>query len=160
MLQHHGVRPGGTTPNRDVSSHSPHDDRRRPAGLTEIQPSTPVAVGGAPTGLDSGEPPCLRAVIAAVALPVSQGVAHSETARRRAISRAAKEVSGSLGNAPAVCRASYINPGVIQLYEAGVTIASQRRPPPGRRDSGLPATHGPTEQAVLHMLRTGRPHRS
>ncbi len=62
-------------------------------------------------------------VMAAVALAVSQYVARSETAKCRAIARAVGEVSGFLGNTPAVCRASYINPRVIELYEEGVTIA-------------------------------------
>ncbi|WP_330342116.1 DNA topoisomerase IB [Streptomyces sp. NBC_00557] len=96
-------------------------------------------------------------VMAAVALAVSQSVARSETARRRAIARAAREVAGYLGNTPAVCRASYINPRVIELYEEGVTVAAAL-PQLGREGPyGIPATQGPAERAVLHMLRTGRP---
>ncbi|MFV0131246.1 DNA topoisomerase IB [Streptomyces sp. HMX112] len=96
-------------------------------------------------------------VLAAVALAVSRGAARSETARRRAIARAAKEVSGYLGNTPAVCRASYINPRVVELYEEGVTV-SAALPALGEEGGyGTPATQGPAERAVLHMLRTGRP---
>ncbi|MCZ9337652.1 DNA topoisomerase IB, partial [Streptomyces sp. TRM76130] len=61
-------------------------------------------------------------VMAAVALAVSQTMSNSETARRRAIARAVREVSGYLGNTPAVCRASYVNPRVIELFEEGVTV--------------------------------------
>ncbi|MFI0739374.1 DNA topoisomerase IB [Streptomyces sp. NPDC021100] len=97
-------------------------------------------------------------VMAAVALAVSQGAAaRSETARRRAVARAAAEVAGYLGNTPAVCRASYINPRVIELYEEGVTIASALPRLGDGVDPGVPATHGPAERAVLRMLRTGRP---
>src|SRR5581483_4518229 len=60
-------------------------------------------------------------VLAAVALAVSTG-AKSQTARTRAISRAVQEVSHYLGNTPAVCRASYIDPRVFDRYLAGTTI--------------------------------------
>ncbi|ORT55975.1 DNA topoisomerase IB [Streptomyces sp. CB03238] len=96
-------------------------------------------------------------VMAAVALAVSQSVAHSETARRRAISRAAREVAGYLGNTPAICRASYINPRVIELYEEGVTVAAALPHLGDEGAYGIPATQGPAERAVLRMLRTSRP---
>ncbi|WP_225840225.1 DNA topoisomerase IB [Streptomyces sp. NK08204] len=96
-------------------------------------------------------------VMAAVALAVSQPVARSETTRHRAIARAAREVAGYLGNTPAVCRASYINPRVIELYEEGVTVAAVLPQLGGEGSYGTPATQGPAERAVLRMLRTGRP---
>ncbi|MER7832910.1 DNA topoisomerase IB [Streptomyces sp. NPDC095602] len=96
-------------------------------------------------------------VMAAVALAVSQPVAHSETARRRAIARAVREVADYLGNTPAVCRASYINPRVVELYEEGVTVASALPRLGADGPYGVPATHGPAELAVLRMLRDGRP---
>ncbi|MFE5186386.1 DNA topoisomerase IB [Streptomyces sp. NPDC056628] len=92
-------------------------------------------------------------VMAAVALAVSQPVARSEPARRRAIARAAREVAGYLGNTPAVCRASYINPRVIELYEEGVTVAAALPDLGDEATPGTPATHGPAERAVLRMLR-------
>ncbi|MFH8926901.1 DNA topoisomerase IB [Streptomyces pristinaespiralis] len=96
-------------------------------------------------------------VMAAVALAVSQSVARSETARRRAIARAVREVSGYLGNTPAICRSSYINPRVIELYEEGVTIAAALPRLGDEGAYGIPATRGPAERAVLHMLRTDDP---
>jgi DNA topoisomerase IB len=61
-------------------------------------------------------------VLAAVAVAVS-GEAHgSKTGRRRAITRAVKEVAHYLGNTPAVCRASYIDPRVFDRFRGGVTI--------------------------------------
>ncbi|MFJ9037779.1 DNA topoisomerase IB [Streptomyces sp. NPDC102406] len=96
-------------------------------------------------------------VLAAVALAVSRSVADSETARRRAIARAAREVSGYLGNTPAVCRASYINPRVIELYEEGVTVTEALTHLGDEGTDGAPATHGPVEQAVLRMLREHTP---
>ena len=95
-------------------------------------------------------------VLAAVALAVSQPVARSETARRRAVVRAVREVSGYLGNTPAVCRASYINPRVIELYEEGVTVAAALPQLGDEGAYGIPATQGPAERAVLRMLRNGQ----
>ncbi len=96
-------------------------------------------------------------VMAAVALAVSRAAVHGQASRRRAVARAVREVSGYLGNTPAVCRASYINPRVIELYEEDVTIAPAL-PRLGEPDVyGAPATQGAVERAVLHMLRTGRP---
>jgi DNA topoisomerase I len=94
-------------------------------------------------------------VMAAVALAVSRSVARSETARRRAVARAVREVAGYLGNTPAVCRASYINPRVVELYEEGVTVAAALPDLGDEGTYGIPATHGPAERAVLHMLRNG-----
>ena len=93
-------------------------------------------------------------VLAAVALAVSTNVASSPTARRRAIARATAEVAAYLGNTPAVARASYIDPRVIDLFEDGITVAGAL--PRLGEDTALghPATHGPMERAVLRMLRT------
>ena len=61
-------------------------------------------------------------VIAALALAVS-GPAHgAKTSRKRAITRAIKETSHYLGNTPAVCRASYIDPRVFDAYRGGLVL--------------------------------------
>ena len=90
-------------------------------------------------------------VLAAVGLAVSARAAGSKTARERAISRAVKEVAYYLGNTPAVCRASYIDPRVFDRYRDGVTIggALDRL---GDVDFGEPATQGAVEEAVLDLL--------
>jgi DNA topoisomerase IB len=79
-------------------------------------------------------------VLAAVALSVSGQVAGSKTGRKRAITRAIKEVAYYLGNTPAVCRASYIDPRVFDAYRAGLVIA---HPVEGRRA---------LEEAVLDLI--------
>jgi DNA topoisomerase I len=61
-------------------------------------------------------------VLAAVALSVSGEVAGSPTGRKRAITRAVQEVAHYLGNTPAVCRASYIDPRVFDAYRGGLII--------------------------------------
>ena len=51
------------------------------------------------------------------------GPAHgAKTSRKRAITRAVKETAHYLGNTPAVCRASYIDPRVFDAFQAGLVI--------------------------------------
>jgi len=90
-------------------------------------------------------------VLAAVGLAVSGRAAGSKTARDRAISRAVKEVAYYLGNTPAVCRASYIDPRVFDRYRDGVTIGGALDQL-GDVDFGEPATQGAVEEAVLDLL--------
>ncbi len=65
-------------------------------------------------------------LIAAVAL-AELGIAASETAAKRNITQAVKTVSEKLGNTPAIARASYIDPRVIDFYLDGQTISSYLR---------------------------------
>ncbi|HEV7825146.1 MAG TPA: DNA topoisomerase IB [Mycobacteriales bacterium] len=92
-------------------------------------------------------------VLMAVALAVSHRVASSPAARKRAVTRGVKEVAEYLGNTPSVCRASYIDPRVIDLFGDGVTI--ERCLDGMGRDAtgGALATEGAVEEAVLRMLR-------
>jgi DNA topoisomerase-1 len=92
-------------------------------------------------------------VLAAVALAVSTHAADTPAARKRAIARAMREVGDYLGNSPAVARASYVDPRVIDLFEDGITIEPTLRRIGEGVDDGSPATHGLAEQAVLRLLR-------
>ncbi len=92
-------------------------------------------------------------VLAAVALAVSTESATSESARKRAVSRAMTEVSQYLGNTPAVCRSSYVDPRVVDLFDDGTTVAHALKRLGEDTPVGQPATHGPVERAVLAMLR-------
>lgn len=60
-------------------------------------------------------------VLAAVELAGEQKP-RSQAAAKRAIKQAVDQVSEALGNTPAVCRASYIDPRVLDRYRDGVTI--------------------------------------
>ncbi|MFL5897911.1 MAG: DNA topoisomerase IB [Solirubrobacterales bacterium] len=60
-------------------------------------------------------------VLAAVEL-AGEEPPRSEAAAKRAIKRAVDQVSDALGNTPAVCRASYVDPRVLDRYRDGVTI--------------------------------------
>ncbi|WP_420031436.1 DNA topoisomerase IB [Streptomyces sp. cg28] len=91
-------------------------------------------------------------VLAAVGLAVSErAAAQSETARRRAESQVVREVARYLGNTPAVCRASYIDPRLFELFADGRTIAPALSEL-GAVEPGQPATHGPIEDAVREFL--------
>ncbi|MEV0423340.1 hypothetical protein [Streptosporangium canum] len=90
-------------------------------------------------------------VLAAVGLAVSSR-ARSRTGRRRAVSRVIKEVAGYLGNTPAVARASYVDPRVIEAYEKGRTIARALAELGADAGFGQPATHGGVERAVVSLL--------
>jgi DNA topoisomerase IB len=92
-------------------------------------------------------------VLTAVGLAVSTQAPTSESARKRAVSRVVTEVSEYLGNTPTVCRSSYIDPRVIDLYDDGSTIARALERLGAEADFGQPATHGQVEAAVLRLLR-------
>jgi DNA topoisomerase IB len=95
-------------------------------------------------------------LLAAVALAVSGEVAHTKTGRKRAIARAVKEVAGYLGNTPAVCRASYIDPRVIDRYQGGVIIRPALEEVAETMDEEvLPIHAGAVEEAVLDLITGG-----
>jgi DNA topoisomerase IB len=94
-------------------------------------------------------------VIAAVALAVSGRVAATKTARKRAVARAIKEVAHYLGNTPAVCRASYIDPRIFDRYDDGLTIGGALDNL-GDVDFGQPSFQGAVEEAVLDLLEDER----
>ena len=91
-------------------------------------------------------------VHAAVALSVSFAAASSQTSRKRAISRAVKEVAHYLGNTPAVCRRSYIDPRVIDRYESGVTMAGVLDELGATGALDEPSLQGAVEEAVLDLI--------
>jgi DNA topoisomerase IB len=62
-------------------------------------------------------------VLAALSLARSERPSGA-AARRRAIRAAVQEAADALGNTPAVCKASYIDPRVFDRYRAGNTIAT------------------------------------
>lgn len=92
-------------------------------------------------------------VLAAVGLAVS-APARGSRGQKRAVSRVMTEVAEYLGNTPAVARASYVDPRVIELYEHGHTIA----PILAHLGAGTEtlATHGEAEKAVIELLRRTR----
>jgi DNA topoisomerase IB len=92
-------------------------------------------------------------VLAAVALASPEAAASSRAARERRIGAAVKTVAAYLGNTPAVCRASYIDPRVLDRYRDGETIASTlgQLSAPGP-DLGDARVRAKVEAAVLDLL--------
>jgi DNA topoisomerase I len=93
-------------------------------------------------------------LLAAVAL-AEHGPAESETEAKRTIAAVMRKVGERLGNTPAVARASYVSPAVVEQYLDGRTI-DDFRPRHlrvvGARDIGLDRE----EQALLSLLRSFR----
>ncbi len=88
-------------------------------------------------------------VLAAVALAGAEET-QGRAAREREVKQAVKTVAAYLGNTPAVCRASYVDPRVIDRFQAGVTIAETigRAGP----DLGKAKVRARVESAVLELL--------
>jgi DNA topoisomerase I len=91
-------------------------------------------------------------VFMAVALAVSRGVADSPSKRKRAVARAYREVGDYLGNTPAVAKASYVDPRLIDLYDDGATVLPALERAAGETDDESPYLHGTVERAVLRLL--------
>jgi DNA topoisomerase-1 len=87
-------------------------------------------------------------VLAAAALADTQEPGDTKASRKRAIRQAMVQVSTYLGNTPAIAKASYVDPRIIDLYEDGVTIQevvhAEHSTTEERQDA--------IEQAVLKML--------
>ena len=90
-------------------------------------------------------------VLMAVALAVSASVTRSSSAMNRAITRAYREVADYMGNTAAVCRKSYVDPLVVELFEQGVTIVPVLEHLGSHPSYGL-ATQGAIERAVVRLL--------
>lgn len=78
-------------------------------------------------------------VLAAQALGLAGERPTSERARRAVRASAVRDVADELGNTPAVCRASYIDPRLFELWEQGA-------PMPATRSERV------AEEAVLSLL--------
>jgi DNA topoisomerase-1 len=87
-------------------------------------------------------------VLAGVALAVTGPKANPKAA----ITRAVKETSRYLGNTPAVCRASYIDPRVFDAYRGGLVIPGDVIDRAVDGEDELPIHHREIEEAVLDLL--------
>jgi DNA topoisomerase-1 len=90
-------------------------------------------------------------VIAAVALAVSGPAAAGSRSSARAVRRAVDEVARYLGNTPAVCRASYIDPRIFDRYDGGLTIGGVLPALVADTDE-WPMTQRSVEEAVLDLI--------
>jgi DNA topoisomerase IB len=79
----------------------------------------------------------------------------SRTARKKVISAAYKQVAEQLGNTPAVCKASYVDPRVVDRFEDGETVAHALQAADEALSSGGMAdrdTQKVLEKAVCQLL--------
>jgi DNA topoisomerase I len=93
-------------------------------------------------------------LIAAVAL-AEHGLPGTETEAKRTVAAVMRTVGERLGNTPAVARASYVSPAVIEQYLDGRTI-DDFRPRHLRVVRARAVGLDPEEQAVLSLLRSHR----
>jgi DNA topoisomerase-1 len=97
----------------------------------------------------------LTAAVAFAERAQRDGFPETKTDEKRSVSAVMRRVAQQLGNTPAVCRASYVSPAVVEQYLEGRTIQDFR---PrhlrvvGARELGL----DPEEQALLSLLRSWR----
>ena len=94
-------------------------------------------------------------VLAAQALAVSAVIAAEGTksARKRAKTRAIKEVASYLGNTPAVARTSYIDPRIFDRFDGGLTIAGSWSDEVG---AGRADSQRIVEEGVLDLIARDR----
>jgi DNA topoisomerase I len=90
-------------------------------------------------------------VLAAVALATADDVGPSLTARKRGVARAIRQVAEDLGNTPAVARASYVDPRVLDRYLEGETIRLTLQGVPLEELSD-PSLQQRVERAVLDLI--------
>jgi DNA topoisomerase-1 len=93
--------------------------------------------------------------LCAVALAARAGSKTTRASRSRAVREAIEEVAFHLGNTPAVCRSSYIDPRVFDRFDAGVTLAGVRMTPARVLDDGTVVERPIREsvrRAVLELL--------
>jgi DNA topoisomerase-1 len=97
----------------------------------------------------------LLAAVAFAEYATRHGFPETATDEKRSVSAVMRRVAQQLGNTPAVCRASYVSPAVIEQYLEGRTLEDFR---PrhlrvvGAREIDLNAE----EQALLSLLRSWR----
>jgi DNA topoisomerase I len=87
-------------------------------------------------------------VLTAVEL-AREGAPTSKGGGERAIRTAVKRVAERLGNTPAVCRSSYIDPRVLDRFRDGKTIEA---PSPGREATITPRQQVLVERRVLMLI--------
>jgi DNA topoisomerase I len=79
------------------------------------------------------------------------GARWTRTSRRRIVTAAIREVAVFLGNTPAVCRGSYVDPRVIDRFQSGLTIA-EALAEPAAPEPGEPVEERPIDERVRRAV--------
>jgi DNA topoisomerase I len=123
------------------------DRRWQPLDASRVNDYLRTSTGGDMTAKDFRT--WHATVLAAAALSDPKEPGDTKASRKRAIRQAMVEVSTYLGNTPAIAKASYVDPRVVDLYEDGVTIekevVQEEHATTEERQDAI-------EQAVLKML--------
>jgi DNA topoisomerase IB len=90
-------------------------------------------------------------VLAAVAL-AAMPVPDTKTGRKRRVDDAVKGAAAFLGNTPAVCRRSYIDPRVFDRYRSGATIGGALRRAGSLEEAYMPSAQRRIERAVMRLI--------
>lgn len=115
-----------------------------------LDPATVNAYVREVTGLDvtAKDLRTWHATVLAAAALAEAGPAETAAARRRTAAAVMREVAEYLGNTPAVARSSYVDPGVVDAWEEGRTIAATTR----RAYDDPDARQAALERAVVRLL--------
>ena len=112
-------RPGGT--GEELLAYQVEDGTWRDVSSSEINAYLKEISGAEITAKDFrtwNATVLMAAKLAEVSPPTSR------TARKKIVNAAYKQVSEQLGNTPAVCKASYVDPRVVDRFEHGETVAA------------------------------------
>ncbi len=90
-----------------------------PLSAEEINAYVAERTGGEFTAKDFRT---LRGTVTAALSLAEAGPQRSVTARKRAVAQAMRDVAAVLGNTPAVARASYVDPRVVDKFDRGQTL--------------------------------------
>jgi len=85
------------------------------------------------------------------------GESETQTQAKKNVVEAVKQAAERLGNTPAICRKSYIHPGVIEAYMEKSMFETLKSGAEADSNEKSPVEHGlePEELAVLTLLRRG-----
>jgi DNA topoisomerase I len=89
-----------------------------------------------------------HATVLAAVLLAEEDAGPSRAERKRAVAATVRDVAAELGNTPAVCRSSYIDPRIVDRYHEGTIIEI-----PGDARASDEAIRDRVEQSVLKLLR-------
>lgn len=92
------------------------------------------------------------ATVLCAVLLAGQPPARSATGHRRSVAAVLREVAEILGNTPAVCRKSYVDPRLVDRFASGETIAAALREGPLPPQLADPAALARLETAVAALL--------
>lgn len=103
------------------------DDAWHPLRPVDVNDDVRTRTGGEFTAKDFRT---LHGTISAAEALARIGPRGTVSARKRAVAAAIRETAAILGNTPAVARASYVDPRIVDLYDEGVVVDPGRRVEP------------------------------